>query len=95
MIMSEYPAEMTISQVLDQREKLYGRFPTVAAVSQEISESMQIADGWNRLPPYQREALELIANKIARIVSSGNATYEDSWVDISGYAELVLREMRR
>ena len=93
--MNEYPAEMTINQILDQREKLYGRFPTVAAVSQEISESMQIADGWNRLPAYQREALELIANKIARIVASGNATYEDSWVDISGYAELVLQEMRR
>jgi len=39
--------------------------------------------------------LELIANKMARIVASGNSTYEDSWTDISGYAELVLREMRR
>ena len=94
MTMNEYPAEMTISQILDQREKLYGRFPTVAAVSQEIGKTMRTS-GWDNLPAYQREALELIANKIARIVASGNATYEDSWVDISGYAELVLREMRR
>jgi hypothetical protein len=94
MTMSEYPAVMTIDQILDQREKLYGRFPTVAAVSQEISKAMR-TQNWDSLPAYQREALELIANKMARIVASGNASYEDSWVDISGYAELVLREMRK
>ena len=93
--MREYPEPMTISQILDQREKLYGRFPTVAAVSQGISDSMRVASGWSLLPAYQRESLELIANKMARIVASGNASYEDSWVDISGYAELVLREMRK
>jgi hypothetical protein len=94
MTMSEYPAVMTIDQILDQREKLYGRFPTVAAVSQEISKAMR-TQNWSQLPAYQRESLELIANKMARIVASGNASYEDSWVDISGYAELVLREIRR
>jgi len=93
--MNEYPEPMTISQILDQRETVYGRFPTVAAASQALSNALHMPSGWSQLPAYQREALELIANKMARIVASGNSTYEDSWTDISGYAELVLREMRR
>ena len=33
------------------------------------------------------EALEMIAHKIARILS-GDADYADNWVDIAGYAQL-------
>jgi len=36
----------------------------------------------------QREALEMIAHKIARIIN-GDPNYADSWVDIAGYAKLV------
>jgi hypothetical protein len=34
----------------------------------------------------------MIANKLARIVN-GDANYRDSWVDIIGYAQLVLDAM--
>jgi hypothetical protein len=40
------------------------------------------------LMPDQREALEMIAHKIARIVN-GDPNYADSWLDIAGYAQLV------
>ena len=40
------------------------------------------------LSPDQREALEMIAHKIARILN-GDPDYADSWHDIAGYAQLV------
>jgi hypothetical protein len=36
----------------------------------------------------QREALDMIAHKIGRILN-GDPNYADSWVDIAGYAKLV------
>ena len=38
-------------------------------------------------------ALDLICNKIARIVS-GDSTYHDSWIDIAGYAKLVADRLQ-
>lgn len=40
------------------------------------------------LTPDQREALEMIAHKIGRILN-GDPDYADSWRDIAGYAQLV------
>ena len=45
------------------------------------------------LDPDQREALEMIAHKIARIVN-GDPNYADSWVDIAGYATLVADRLQ-
>jgi hypothetical protein len=50
------------------------------------------AEGWKRLSVGQREALEMIAHKIARILS-GDPNHKDHWEDIAGYAELVVREL--
>ena len=41
-----------------------------------------------------RESLEMIEHKIARIIS-GNAYEPDHWLDIMGYAALVLRELEQ
>ena len=40
----------------------------------------------------QQEALDMIAHKIGRIIN-GNPHYKDSWVDIAGYAQLVVDEL--
>jgi len=40
----------------------------------------------------QREALDMICHKIARIVN-GNPDYADSWTDIAGYATLVAERL--
>ena len=45
------------------------------------------------IDPVHREALDMIASKIARILS-GDATHVDHWVDIGGYAELGARFAR-
>ena len=49
---------------------------------------MRITPGWHDLQPYQRESLEMIQHKVARILN-GDPTYADSWHDIAGYAMLV------
>jgi hypothetical protein len=38
------------------------------------------------------ESLDMIANKIARIVN-GDPNYLDSWVDIVGYTTLVVNKL--
>lgn len=43
---------------------------------------------WTHLSPVQRQALTVIADKIARILS-GDPNYNDNWHDIQGYAKLV------
>jgi hypothetical protein len=44
------------------------------------------------LAPDQREALEMIVVKIARIIN-GDPNCADSWRDIEGYARLVAERL--
>jgi hypothetical protein len=48
---------------------------------------------WYKMRPDQREALEMIANKISRILN-GNPDFVDSWEDIAGYAILVAERLK-
>ena len=77
---------LSISDVLDERGKSYGPFIGHARVTQAIKHA--IFTHAPVLEDDQREALEMIAHKIGRIVN-GNPDYVDSWVDIAGYAQLV------
>jgi hypothetical protein len=42
---------------------------------------------WQTLTPVQKQALTVIADKIARVLS-GDPDYADNWHDIQGYAKL-------
>lgn len=77
---------LSISEVLDERGKSYGPFIGHARVTQAIKHA--IFAHAPVLEDDQREALEMIAHKIGRIIN-GNPDYVDSWVDIAGYAQLV------
>jgi hypothetical protein len=46
------------------------------------------------MEPYMQESLDLIANKLARIVN-GDPFYDDSWHDVGGYAKLVEIELAK
>lgn len=81
-----------IDDTLKERGKRYGEFRDHAKISQVIKESMCIWDGWSKLDPFHKEALEMIAHKIARILN-GDPNYHDSWHDIVGYAKLVADEI--
>jgi hypothetical protein len=77
-----------VEKVLIERGGRYGEFKDHAVISQSLKEVMGKSVNWKILEPYQKEALEMIAHKIARILN-GDATYVDSWVDICGYSKLV------
>ena len=84
-----------IDAILNQRATTYGAFKYVAEIAQEIKDIVRVADT-NRdelLAFDQREALDMIASKIGRILG-GDANYVDSWVDIAGYATLVADRLQ-
>lgn len=83
---------MTIKKVLDDREKRYGQYQVVSKISQELKYIMQYSPNYATMPDYMKESLDLIANKLARILN-GDPLYDDSWRDISGYCTLVLMEI--
>jgi nucleoid-associated protein YejK len=90
------PEEWTkagIRAVLNQREKNYGDYSDVSDTSQRIKNVLRQNPNWDELYQFQRESLDMIANKIARIVN-GNNDYADSWVDICGYSQLVVDRLK-
>ena len=80
----------TITQTLTDRGNRYGLFIGHAEVTQRLKRVMaeELAKRGKPLADDQWEALEMIAHKIGRIIS-GDPDYDDSWVDIAGYAKLV------
>lgn len=79
-----------ISSTLAERGSRYGEFIGHACITQAIKLVMQKQKVWNRLGDDQREALEMIAHKIGRIINDGaDPDHHDSWHDIVGYAKLV------
>ena len=82
-----------LADVLTERGSRYGKFTTHAQITQALKDVMQGTEGWKRLSPAQKEALEMNAHKIGRILN-GDPNYADSWVDIAGYAKLVADELQ-
>jgi hypothetical protein len=80
---------MDIKETLDMREEQYGHYKIVGQISQEIKKIMQNSPNYRAMPEYMRESMDMIANKMARILN-GNYYLNDSWHDISGYASLVV-----
>lgn len=79
---------MSIEKTLAERGNRYGDFADHAKIAQAIQDDMRIGPGWARLDDVKRQALTVIADKIARILS-GDPNYADNWHDIQGYAKLV------
>ena len=83
-----------VKATLAERGARYGQFKDHARISQEIKRVMKKTDGWNNLGATGREALEMVAHKIARILN-GDPTYADNWIDIAGYATLVANRLEK
>ena len=79
---------MQVNDTLNERGKRYGEFSEHAAISQNLKAIMASQPGWYDLTASQRESLEMIAHKIARILN-GDPNYADNWHDIAGYATLI------
>lgn len=83
-----------INKVLSERGANYGDFAFVAFRSQQIQNHLRVHDPEKQYTPTQREALQMIASKLARIVI-GNPGHRDSWIDIAGYAKLVADSIEK
>lgn len=79
---------ISIEATLNERGSRYGSFTGHAKVAQAIKLAMCDSAKWAGLASDQKEALEMIAHKIGRILN-GDPDYHDSWHDIVGYAKLV------
>ena len=80
--------EDALTQTLTDRGKKYGKFTSHAEITQSLKAAMFVPPKWETLDDDQKEALEMIAHKIGRILN-GDPNYADSWIDIAGYAKLV------
>jgi len=82
-----------IDEVLGESGNRYGLFITHALVTQNIKRAMVDSVNWPDLPDDMKEALEMVAHKIGRILN-GDPEYADNVVDIIGYMQLVLDRMQ-
>lgn len=80
------------AKMLEERGARYGKFSEHAKIATDLKERMHTATGWQRLHPDQKEALDMIQHKIARILN-GDPDYKDNWDDIVGYAKLCSDEI--
>jgi hypothetical protein len=79
----------TIDSTLSERGSRYGNFTDHADIADRLNMIMQGTPNWyEKLTPVQRQALRVIADKIARILN-GDPHYTDNWHDIQGYAKLA------
>lgn len=82
------PKPHDIQATLNERGARYGDFTDHAIICQDLKNQMNNREGWSRLTPDKKQALEVIADKIARILN-GDPEYKDNWHDIAGYATLA------
>jgi len=84
-----------INKVLNERGTRYGNFETQALITQDLKRMIRryAMQQDTAMSPDQWEALDMICSKIARILN-GDPDYDDSWVDIAGYAQLIVNRLR-
>jgi hypothetical protein len=80
------------NQILSEREQTHGAYREVASYSQALKQLMRSSRNWERLDVAQAQALEVVADKVARILC-GDPGFLDHWQDASGYFELVVRDL--
>ncbi|MDE3021590.1 MAG: hypothetical protein KGI54_06990 [Pseudomonadota bacterium] len=79
----------SVQDTLNERGNRYGDFADHASIAQNLQRVMRAVPAWEgNLSDSQRQALTVIADKIARILN-GDPNYADNWHDIQGYAKLV------
>ena len=82
-----------MDDLLEQRQQTHGDFTDVALVAQATKDIWRTGTGWKNLSPVQREGLEMIAHKIARIIC-GNPNHLDHYIDIVGYAQRIIERTK-
>ena len=76
-----------VDATLSERRGTHGEFSENARIAQALKDVMRDSEGWERLTPSEREALEMIVHKVGRILT-GDPHFPDHWHDVAGYARL-------
>ena len=85
---------MQTTELLKERSATHGSFEDNAVIGQALRALFRrCPEVWAEMPPVQREALDMIACKLSRILS-GQSTFDDHWKDIAGYAALAEKGCR-
>ncbi len=84
----------SVDNIILTRRPKYGTFAIRAKLCQEIKTVFEYGDNWGSLSDDKKESLEMIANKISRILN-GDPNHKDSWDDIAGYAQLVADTLKQ
>ena len=80
--------------IVDHRAETHGDFASNAKVSQKLKTVVRESAHYENLTYEEREAIDMILHKIARIVSS-RVHFIDHWRDLIGYSELVVRKLKK
>lgn len=84
-----------ITKTLLARNKTHGDFRTQGDIAQWMKDCVrEYPHKWRGMQSYKRDAIDMILSKISRIVA-GDSDHEDHWVDIAGYANLVIRAIEK
>ena len=88
-------ARQGVEATLAERGARYGDFTDHAKICDALigiaeanSAAVKVPTSWDRMKPFQRQAVRVIMDKLARILS-GDPDYVDNWHDLQGYAKLV------
>ena len=75
--------------LLEERATTHGLFVQNARHAQKLRALWRESTRWDDMPDSQKEALDMMATKLSRILS-GHAWCADHWQDIAGYAQLAI-----
>lgn len=81
-----------IDETLRERGKTHGDYHEQAEFAGALRDLFQTAGKWKALTRVEKDAALMIAVKLSRILT-GNPHYADSWVDVAGYATLVVKDI--
>lgn len=89
------PVQSGVDSTLEERGSRYGKFSGHSDIAQDLKCTLWKAPGWYALNDSQKESLEMIAHKIGRIINEGSdPNYDDTWLDIAGYAQLIVNQLQ-
>lgn len=91
--MANTKKKVNVAQTLKDRKNTHGEFADHAMIAQRLKLVLTYGPRFKELNDMQRESLDMICHKIARIVA-GNPDHKDHWHDIAGYATLVEERIK-
>lgn len=83
-------ADREVSALLEERGQTHGAFADNAFYGQTLRLLFRQSKGWTHANDVQREALDMLACKLSRILS-GQPEFVDHWNDGAGYFTLGAR----